>query len=152
MPPRSAPLAAGVPLQRKTALGNANAASARHRESAARMAAPKRARNTGPNRSTLKILAARSEGLCEFWQCLDPAGHTHHRRPRRMGGSSAPDTNLPANLVRLCPGHHDFVESQRAKALEIGLLLHAGAAPAKVPVLLRHGRVLLGNDGTWSAS
>ncbi len=68
-----------------------------------------------------------------------------------MGGSSAPDTNLASNLLRLCPGHHDWIESFRTKALELGLLLHAGADPLRAPVLLRYGQVLLGNDGPWPA-
>jgi hypothetical protein len=109
----------------------------------------KRPRNTGPTPSVLRILARRSESLCEFWQCLTEAAHTHHRRPRRMGGSTAVDTNLASNLLRLCPPHHDWIESSRLKALELGLLLHAGADPLRAPVLLRYGTVLLGNDGSW---
>lgn len=109
----------------------------------------KRPRNTGPTPSVLRILANRSEGLCEFWQCLYEAAHTHHRRPRRMGGSTAPDTNLASNLLRLCPGHHDWVESQRTRALELGLLLRATTDPLRAPVLLRYGTVLLDNAGGW---
>jgi hypothetical protein len=41
-------------------------------------------------------------------------------------------------------------ESHRLKALELGLLLHAGADPLRAPVLLRYGTVLLGNDGSWT--
>lgn len=109
----------------------------------------KRPKNTGPAPSVLRILAHRSEGLCEFWQCLNDAHHTHHRLPRRMGGSSNPDINLAANLVRLCPGCHDRTESRRTEALEIGMLLRAGAVPLRAPVLLRHGTVLLDNAGGW---
>jgi hypothetical protein len=126
------------------------------RSTIGRNAGPKlpaqRSRSTGPTARVLRILAARSDGLCEFWQCLDDAVHTHHRRPRRMGGSSAPDTNLASNLLRLCPTHHDWIESQRIRALELGLLLHAAADPLRAPVLLRYGTVLLGNDGTWIES
>lgn len=110
----------------------------------------KRPRNTGPAPSVLRILAVRSDGLCEFWQCLNDAAHTHHRRPRRMGGSTAADTNLASNLLRLCPPHHDWIESNRLKSLELGLLLHAVADPLRASVLLRYGHVLLGNDGTWT--
>lgn len=138
MPPRA------VPLARSALKSNA---SGHHKPAKA-----KRPRDTGPSSAVLRILQVRSEGLCEFWQCLDDAHHSHHRRPRKMGGSSAPDTNLPSNLLRLCPPHHDWIESNRSKALELGLLLHATAKPAEVPVYLRYGLVLLGDDGTWTAT
>jgi hypothetical protein len=137
--PRYTPLVSSTPLPRST-IG---------RNQGPKLPA-KRPRSTGPAPSVLRILARRSEGLCEFWQCLNDAHHTHHRLPRRMGGRSNPDINLAANLVRLCPGCHDRTESRRTEALEIGMLLRAGAAPLRSPVLLRYGRVLLGNDGTWT--
>lgn len=137
---RYTPLTASAPLPRSNLAAN----QVGHHKPA------KRPRNTGPAASVLRILAARSEGLCEFWQCLNDAAHTHHRRPRRMGGSTAVDTNLASNLVRLCPGCHEFTESRRTKALEIGLLLNSTADPLRAPVLLRYGHVLLGNDGTWT--
>jgi hypothetical protein len=66
-----------------------------------------------------------------------------------MGGSTAVDTNLASNLLRLCPPHHDFTESHRLRALELGLLLHASVDPLRAPVLLRYGTVLLDNAGGW---
>ena len=139
------------PLARKTALATSPLSRSRlHADQADRRQLPKSVRrNTGPPKLVLRLLAARSEGLCEFWQCLDDAAHTHHRRPRRMGGSTAVDTNLASNLLRFCPDHHGWVESSRLKSLELGLLLHATADPLRAPVLLRYGSVLLGNDGTW---
>ncbi|GAA0550213.1 hypothetical protein GCM10010172_35400 [Paractinoplanes ferrugineus] len=141
---RLTPLASTSQLRRTALPASPASRSTKH----ANMPKP-RPRNTGPLAAVLRILAARSEGLCEFWQCLEDAAHTHHRRPRRMGGSSVSDTNQPSNLLRLCPDHHEWVESQRAKALELGLLLHAGAVPAEVPVLTRHGEVFLIDDGTY---
>lgn len=107
-------------------------------------------RQTGPSRSTVHVLNDRSGMVCEFADCRQLAEHTHHRRPRRMGSTRRSDTNLAANLVRLCPTHHEWVEVNRAAALEMGLLLHDAAAPDEVPVLLRHGRVLLDNEGSFT--
>lgn len=143
---RLTPLTARTPLQRSAPMQRSNLAA----NQGGHYKPAKRPRDTGPSRTVLRILAGRSEGLCEFWQCLTGAAHTHHRRPRRMGGSTDPDTNQASNLLRLCPPHHDWVESQRLKALELGLLLHASAVPLRAPVLLRYGRVLLCNDGSWA--
>lgn len=80
----------------------------------------------------------------------------HHRRPRRMGGSTAADTNRPANLVLLhgtgTDGCHGAIESERAGAYRWGLLLTANADPSATPVrLLSHGGwVLLDDDGTFT--
>lgn len=144
---RYTPLQSSTPLGRKVPLPrSALQANTGHHSTPAKA----KRKNTGPSTSVLRILNVRSEGRCEFWRCADEAAHTHHRRPRRMGGSTAPDTNQAANLLRLCPAHHDWVESERLQALQLGLLLHAGVAPASAPVLLRYGRVLLDNDGTWT--
>jgi 5-methylcytosine-specific restriction protein A len=142
---------AGGPLQRYTPLTSTTPLP---RSTIGRNQGPKtsakRPRNTGPTASVLKILARRSEGLCEFWQCLNEGIQNHHRRPRRMGGSSDPATNQASNLIKLCLHHHSFAESHRTKALELGLLLHASADPLRAPALLRYGTVLLDNDGSWT--
>lgn len=108
-----------------------------------------RRRNTGPSKRVLELVEDRSGGCCEFEACGRVAVHTHHRRPRRAGGTRRPETNLPANLLRLCLSHHEWVESNRAAALEMGLLLHDRENPAVVPVRALYGLVLLNNEGGW---
>lgn len=72
----------------------------------------------------------------------------HHRRPRRSGGDKRPETNLPANLVLLCTHCHEWVESRRAEAADMGLLLHANDDPTEHPVAHAVlGPVLLDNEG-----
>lgn len=111
----------------------------------------RRPRFTGPTPAVQKIVKARSGGVCEFTGCTDAGGHIHHRRPRRMGGSKAPETNGVANLLHLCCGHHDWVESNRAAAIVKGLLLYATADPGGALVWTRHsdGPIFLTPDGGW---
>lgn len=63
----------------------------------------------------------------------------HHRRPRGMGGSSSPLTNLAANALTLCgtgtTGCHGWAESHRRQAIRLGLILPQGIDPSMVPVL-----------------
>lgn len=51
----------------------------------------------------------------------------HHRRPRMMGGSKNKMLHETANLIVLCgtgtSGCHGWVESNRAKARELGYLI-----------------------------
>lgn len=102
--------------------------------------------DTGPTRSTREIVHERSGWVCE--RCgAAKAVQIHHRRPRRSGGSKLPDTNSPANLLDFCRGCHGWVESNRMEALLQGLLLHSTEVPREVPVLLRHGLVLLTHGG-----
>lgn len=57
----------------------------------------------------------------------------HHRRPRGMGGSKRPDTDRPQNLLVLCgsgvTGCHGWIESNRAWAVEHGLIVRQGDDP-----------------------
>jgi hypothetical protein len=68
-----------------------------------------------------------------------------------MGGSKAPDTNLPANLITLCgsatTGCHGRVESDRLRAAADGFLLPQGSDPEVMPVKTWRGKALLSNDG-----
>lgn len=107
----------------------------------------RKARYTGPSKSTLLLLEQRSSGKCEFPDCAAPAVHTHHRRPRRAGGTRRPETNLPSNLLRLCMEHHEWIESNRTASLEMGMLLHASDNPATVPVRGVGGDALLDDLG-----
>lgn len=71
------------------------------------------------------------------WWCrtsVEADGYSiHHRRPRGMGGSRLTDTNQPQNLLTLCgsgtTGCHGRVESNRAWAIEHGLLVRQGDDP-----------------------
>lgn len=52
---------------------------------------------------------------------------TQHRVPRGLGGSSTSWINDPANLVTVCgdgtTGHHGWLESNRAAAYALGVLV-----------------------------
>lgn len=106
---------------------------------------PKRARNTGPTKSTKDLVWARAGGRCEVCggSLAGMRGFSrHHRRPRRMGGSRLPETNSPANILLVCgsatspDGCHQRIESNREQAYADGLLLHDGQNPVEVPVML----------------
>ena len=68
-----------------------------------------------------------------------------------MGGTRNLLSNSPANIVLLCgsgtEGCHGLIESYRDEAKKNGLLLYANDDPMTVPVLLRHGLVLLDDGG-----
>ena len=79
----------------------------------------------------------------------------HHRRPRGMGGSKAPETNSPANLIILCgtgtTGCHGWVESHRNDAYDQGFLVPHSHDPATVPVHhVLYGWVRLTSQGTFT--
>lgn len=132
----------GKPLRRKTPL---------------RQAAPKRSRRgTGPARDVVDSVYERAAWACEL--CAVRLGsargidhHIHHRRPRAMGGTDRPDTNLPSNLLLLCPPCHEDVESRRGDALRCGLLLSQACDPAATAVRLAGPRwVYLTASGRYS--
>ena len=141
--PRGRPLKRGKPLARRTPL----------------KAAPKKQagpRQTGPDRNTVEAVYDRSGHSCEC--CGAGVGdrrgidhHIHHRRPRAMGGTRRKGTNSAANLLVLCPGCHESIESHREQALLHGFLLVQTDNPALVPVLIRGDRwVHLTHDGRYS--
>lgn len=108
----------------------------------------KRPRYTGPDTHTKIRLTLRSDGACE--RCgRDDVVQVHHRKPRRMGGSKAPDINSLSNVTHLCLSCHEWTEREPAEALCEGWRLHANELPESVPVLTRHGLVRLTNHGTW---
>lgn len=83
----------------------------------------------------------RDNGQCfrcghAVWQ-----GDVHHRKARGMGGSKDPRLNSPANLLLLCRGCHDWVETHRAPARVFGWLLRDVADAEATPAL--------GHDGVW---
>jgi len=67
-----------------------------------------------------------------------------------MGGTRAEVAHAIENLLALCLPCHGAVHGHPGAARDAGLLLHQAADPARVPVRLPGGRVvLLGPDGTY---
>ena len=110
---------------------------------------------TGFSQPTRLLVYARAQERCERCGVYAYGGSLHHRRPRGMGGSKRPETNGAANAFLLCghatspDGCHRWVENHRTEALELGLLVLQSQNPAEVPVLTRHGLVLLDNLGNY---
>jgi len=111
---------------------------------------------TGPAADVIEAVYERAQHSCEL--CTAAVGpqrgmdhHLHHRRPRRAGGSKRPDTNLPSNLLLLCPTCHEVVESRRLAGYENGWILRSEAKPAEVPVTIWKGtrQVYLTDDGRY---
>lgn len=111
---------------------------------------------TGPSPGVVDAVYERACWSCECcgiavgpWRGTEH--HIHHRRPRAAGGSRRPDTNLPSNLLLLCPPCHDDIESHRAVAQSQGLLVTQVDDPATTAVLIRRDRWLyLTTDGHYS--
>jgi 5-methylcytosine-specific restriction protein A len=117
-----------------------------------------RYRPTGPLADAIDAVYERAQHSCEL--CTAAVGpergsdhHIHHRRPRRAGGSKRPDTNLPSNLLLLCPTCHEVVESRRIAGYENGWILRSEAKPSYVPCTIWNGtrEVFLTDDGRYSA-
>lgn len=116
----------------------------------------RRYKSTGPASDVVDAVYERAGWSCEV--CTEPVGdrrgidhHVHHRRPRAVGGSKRTDTNLPSNLLLLCPPCHADIESHRAEAQSMGWLVVQAADPAEVAVLVQCDRwVYLTADGSYS--
>jgi len=129
-----------------------------------RRSAPLRSkrRSTGPDRNTVDAVLERDQRSCAV--CGD--GITgergwdwsiQHRRPRRAGGDTRPDTNLPSNLVAVCGSGttlcHGRIESHRAEAYEHGWLLRERDVPSQEAICHAvHGWCYLTDDGQVSLS
>lgn len=79
----------------------------------------------------------------------------HHRRPAGMGGSKLPGAHGPANLLTVCghgtAGDHGRIESDRAWAYSVGLLVPSYGDPFNTPVLIHGDRwVHLTADGEYA--
>ena len=97
------------------------------------------------------IFEVRDDSSCFFcgqglrWEDRGFGWSLHHRRPRGMGGTSEVWVNKPSNAVTLCgsgvTGCHGWVESHRAEATELGLLVSRNGLdrPVNVPVTKRDG-------------
>lgn len=110
---------------------------------------------TGPSPATRSLVYLRADHRCELCHGSAWGGSVHHRRPRGMGGDRRPETNLPSNLLLLCgsgtTGCHEWVESNRSHATDIGLLIPkmSQQLPAEIPVALLMGTVWLTDDGGY---
>lgn len=135
----------GKPLQRKTPLV-AKKPLAPGKGLQAK-SAPKNGRaSTGPARDVVDAVAERAGHSCEI--CSAAVGptrgvdfHIHHRRPRAAGGSRREDTNLPSNLLLLCPPCHEAIESRRGEALAAGWLVPQNGDPEETAVVLFGDRI-----------
>ena len=94
----------------------------------------------------------RANYQCEFCHGSLHAMSIHHRGPRQLGGSKASYINEAVNLLALCgsgtTGCHGEVESNRARAYELGLLVHRGYYPENVPYFDKMGHWWLLHEDT----
>jgi hypothetical protein len=94
-----------------------------------------------------ELILTRAGFRCDRCGLRAEYGHFHHRTPRRAGGSSRKDLGLPSNGLLLHPGCHDFVESKRKIAAQLGFLVGYGSVPSEVPIMLWSGWHRLTDDG-----
>lgn len=101
---------------------------------------------TGFPKPVRDLIATRCQSVCE--RCgVSASVQLHHRRPRGMGGSTAPDTNTASNALALCVACHNDIESQRDEALRMGWLVRQHVKPLDIPVLRRGEWVWLEDNG-----
>ena len=81
-----------------------------------------------------------------------PGEQIHHRKPRRMGGTTQRSTNGVTNLIYLCRPCHEWIENNRDLSTDLGWLLRASQSPTEAPLLYRGVWSLLRDDGTISAA
>jgi 5-methylcytosine-specific restriction protein A len=111
----------------------------------------KRRRDTGPSAAVVALVRERASECCE--RCGNDWGtQLHHRRPRGAGGSKRESTNQAANCTWICGPCHAEIESRREWATVHGWLVSQHSDPALVPVLTRHGWVLLTGSGGIEAT
>ena len=83
-----------------------------------------------------QLVQGRAFGRCE--RCLKTTlcGHLHHRRPKGLGGSKAPDRHDVSNLVYLCPEDHSWAHGNPLEAIAAGYLVprSSGLSPLLVPI------------------
>lgn len=89
-----------------------------------------------------ELILSRSGGNCEVMAkgCGYTATDIHHRRPRGMGGTTRPDSNIVSNGIAVCRHCHMWCESERNWARDNGFLVRLDADPAGSPIWWRCGR------------
>lgn len=101
---------------------------------------------TGFSSQVRHMIIQRADQWCE--SCgLQRGTEAHHRRPRGIGGTHRPCTNLPSNGLWLCRECHNTIESHRHNARANGWLVRQTEDPATVPVLYRGTWVMLDDLG-----
>lgn len=88
---------------------------------------------------------------CEYCGVWHKVVQIHHRRARQRSRNNRWDTNLPSNALVLCLKDHEWAESRREDALEVGVLLKQFQTPTAVPVKLWDGLHILNDDGSRTA-
>lgn len=107
-------------------------------------------RATGFPPTVRQLIVERSSGRCEVMAagCTFTATAIHHRRPRGMGGSRRPDTNLASNGLATCDSCHRYIESLRDESHSRGWLVMQNQSPAAIPAVHRGQWALLLDDGS----
>lgn len=112
----------------------------------------KRPAYTGPTKAVLDVVRAR-DGCCVIGiacagRAVDLADLVgHHRRNRGMGGSTAPDTNEPPNVILVCRMDNGLLEDGEngpgdlARYRANGWKVRQGTDPSTVPVRYPDGRM-----------
>jgi 5-methylcytosine-specific restriction protein A len=99
-----------------------------------------------------QLVMGRAFGCCE--RCLKATlcGHLHHRRPKGLGGSKAPDRHDVSNLVYLCPQDHSWAHGNPTAAAAEGFIVprSSGNHPLEVPITDLSGQTqFLDNEGQY---
>lgn len=158
MPQRSSGLKPGGPWQRRTELGRGtnpllrSAPLARKTEPCSSAKKPKRQRDTGPSKDVKDFLRKhRAKGRCERCRSTGPRLDVHHRRARKMGGTTRPEINNPENLLVLCRPCHLSITATNGRRAEYefaGLLIREDLRdPVDVKVELADGWYFLTTAG-----
>lgn len=95
-----------------------------------------------------ELILARTGWACDRCGLRAANGQFHHRSPRRMGGSDNERLGLPSNGVLLHPNCHEYIESRRKIAVQLGFILNLTANPTEWPIYLWKGWHYLNEDGT----
>lgn len=101
---------------------------------------------------TKRIVFGRARGRCEICGVKVDGGHFHHRKPRRMGGTSDLTLGMASNAMYLHFKCHERVESNRMDSYKLGYLVSAIDNPTEIAVRLWDGWWRLDDDGSLVAS
>lgn len=95
-----------------------------------------------------RVIHARARGRCEICGMKADRGHFHHRKPRRMGGTSDMTLGLASNGMYLHFSCHERVERNRIDGYRLGYLVAATDNPSDTAVRLWDGWWRLDDDGS----
>ena len=110
----------------------------------------KRTRTTNGafDKATKDLADARAGHRCEVCG-VGPIEQHHHRMPRRMGGSRAPQVSSVANCCPACAPCHRRIESDREWAVSNGYLVVGSWLPTNTAMVVDGCRVFLTLDGRY---